>query len=173
MAHTEGSSIEWAIELLDKAKSVEDVQTALRCSVRAAVGAQGATVVQLQNGQCYYADEDAMSPLWKGQRFPATACISGWAMLHDETVAIADIRTDSRVPQAAYRPTFVRSLLMVPVRVTGSPVGAIGAYWADVHQASADQVATLERLAAAAGRALARIGPQAEPAREPTRLAAV
>ena len=31
---------------------------------------------------CYYADEDAISPLWKGQRFPMSACISGWAMLN-------------------------------------------------------------------------------------------
>ncbi|MDI1462890.1 GAF domain-containing protein [Catellatospora sp. KI3] len=174
MVRNPSSPIDWVIDLLDTANTVEDVQTALRCSVRAAVGAQGATVVQLQDGQCYYADEDAMSPLWKGQRFPATECISGWAMLHDETVVIADIRTDSRIPQAAYRPTFVRSVLMVPIRATGAPVGAIGAYWADVHTASADQIAVLERLAAAAGRALTRIGTSAfDRAQNPVPLAAV
>src|SRR3712207_7329692 len=46
---------------------------------------------------------DSMSPLWKGQRFPAAACISGWAIIHRETVSIADIRTDERIPQEAYR----------------------------------------------------------------------
>lgn len=162
------SPVEWAIDMLDEAITAEDVQTALRCSARAAVRAQGATVVQLENGECHYLDEDAMSPLWKGQRFPATSCISGWAMLHDQTVTIADIRTDSRIPQAAYRPTFVRSLLMVPIRVAVTPVGAIGAYWADLHQASAAEVAALERLADAAGRALTRISShpvaQAQPA---------
>ena len=151
------SPIDWALDMLDEAKTVEDVQTALRCSARAAVQAQGMTVVQLEDGECHYTDEDAMSPLWKGQRFPATSCISGWAMLHDRTVVIADIRTDDRIPQAAYRPTFVRSLLMVPIRVDGTPVGAIGAYWADRHRASADEIAVLERLAAAAGRALTRV----------------
>lgn len=151
------SPIDWAIDMLDEAKTAEDVQTVLRCSARAAVQAQGVTVVQLENGECHYLDEDAMSPLWKGQRFPAESCISGWSMLHDQTVAIPDIRTDSRIPQAAYRPTFVRSLLMVPIRVDGSPVGAIGAYWADLHQASSEEAAVLERLAAAAGRALAEV----------------
>lgn len=151
------SPIDWAIDMLDGAKTVEDVQTALRCSARAAVQAQGVTVVQLEDGECHYLCEDAMSPLWQGQRFPATSCISGWAMLHDQTVAIPDIRTDDRIPQDAYRPTFVRSLLMVPIRVGGAPVGAIGAYWADLHQATADEVATLERLAEAAGRASTRL----------------
>lgn len=151
------SPIGWALEMLDEAKTVVDVQTALRCSARAAVGAQGVTVVQLEDGECHYTDEDAMSPLWKGQRFPATSCISGWAMLHDQTVTIADIRTDDRIPQAAYRPTFVRSLLMVPIRVDGIPVGAVGAYWADRHRASDNEIAVLERLAAAAGRALTRV----------------
>ncbi|MEV0460213.1 GAF domain-containing protein [Catellatospora methionotrophica] len=148
------SPIEWAMEMLDQAKTADDVQTALRCSARAAVQAQGVTIVQLEDGQCHYLYEDAMSPLWAGQRFPAATCVSGWAMQHDQTVAIPDIRTDERIPQAAYRPTFVRSLLMVPIRVKGSPVGAIGAYWAEPHQATAGEVDVLERLATAAGRAL-------------------
>ncbi|MFD0591713.1 GAF domain-containing protein [Catellatospora coxensis] len=96
-------------------------------------------------------------PALAGAALPATSCISGWAMLHDQTVAIPDIRADDRIPQAAYRPTFVRSLLMVPIRVGGVPVGAIGAYWADLHQATAEEKAVLERLAEAAGRALARL----------------
>ncbi|GAA2364985.1 hypothetical protein Cme02nite_32180 [Catellatospora methionotrophica] len=151
------SPIEWAIEMLYQSKTADDVQSALRCSARAAVQAQGVTIVQLEDGQCHYLYEDAMSPLWAGQRFPATTCVSGWAMLHDQTVAIPDIRTDERIPQAAYRPTFVRSLLMVPIRVQGSPVGAIGAYWAEPHQATAAEVDVLERLATAAGQALTGI----------------
>ena len=84
-------------------------------------------------------DEDAIEPLWKGQRFPLSACVSGWAMLHRERVVIEDIYADPRVPAAAYRPTFVKSLVMVPIR-TLSPVGAIGNYWATHHRASDEQV---------------------------------
>lgn len=149
-------TIDWAIQMLHDAESVEEIQVILKGSARAGVGAQGATMVRLEAGHCHYADEDAMSPLWKGQRFPVDRCISGWAMTHGETVVVPDIRVDERIPQAAYRPTFVRSLVMVPIRPE-SPIGAIGAYWAVRHTASADEIARLERLAAAAAAALERV----------------
>lgn len=149
-------SIEWAVQMLREADSVEEVQHILKGSARAAVQAQGVTVVRLENNQCHYADEDAMSPLWKGQRFPVERCISGWAMLHGRTVVIPDIRVDERIPQEAYRPTFVRSLAMIPIR-PAAPVGAIGVYWADHHVASASEIEVVERLAAAASAALARL----------------
>ncbi|NUO57206.1 MAG: GAF domain-containing protein [Hamadaea sp.] len=150
-------SIGWAIQMLRDAESVEEVQLILKSSARAGVNAQGVTIVRLDaGGFCHYADEDAMSPLWKGQRFPVNRCISGWAMMHGQTVVVPDIRVDGRIPQEAYRPTFVRSLVMVPIRPQ-SPIGAIGAYWADLHGATADEVATLETLAAAAAAALVRL----------------
>ena len=150
-------SIDWAIHMLREAQSVEEIHVIVKGSARASAGAQGATVVRLEAGHCHYADEDAMSPLWKGQRFPVSRCISGWAMTHGETVVVPDIRVDERIPQSAYRPTFVRSLVMVPIRPE-SPVGAIGAYWAGPHTASVDEIARLERLAAAAATALERVG---------------
>ena len=149
-------STEWAIEMLRDAESVEEIHLILKSSARAGVSAQGVSIVRLDDGgYCHYADEDAMSPLWKGQRFPVDRCISGWAMMHGQTVVVPDIREDDRVPQEAYRPTFVRSLVIVPIRPR-SPIGAIGAYWADLHRASAEEVATLTRLAAEADEALAR-----------------
>jgi GAF domain-containing protein len=148
--------VDWAVGLLRNAQSVEDVEFALRSSARAAADADGATVVRREGAFCYYAAEDAMSPLWCGQRFPLTECISGWAMLSGEIVRIADIRLDPRIPQRAYRPTFVRSLVMVPIG-TDPAVGAIGAYWADRHLATDIEVATVQRLAAAAAAALSRI----------------
>jgi len=150
--------IDWAVQMLDESAGVEAVQRILRQSVRASVHANGATVVLLSDNECYYVDEDAMSPLWKGQRFPVNACISGWAMLHRQTVVVPDIAIDDRIPQNAYRPTFVRSLVMVPMRVA-DPLGAIGAYWARRYRASTSEVETLERIAEAAGAALARPAP--------------
>lgn len=149
-------SVDWAIGMLRDARSLEEIQVILRGSARAGAGAQGATVVWRDGEHCYYADEDAMSPLWKGQRFPVRTCISGWAMMHRQTVAVSDIRADNRIPQEAYRPTFVRSLLMVPIRVK-SPVGAIGAYWAGLHEASPEEIQTIERLAEAAGQAVVQL----------------
>jgi GAF domain-containing protein len=172
---TEGAhmqSIEWAIQMLREAESVDDVHVILKSSARASVDADGVTIVRLDEGHCNYADEDAMSPLWKGQRFPVNRCISGWAMMHGETVVVPDIRVDDRIPQEAYRPTFVRSLVMAPIR-PDAPVGAIGAYWADWHRASAGEIATLERLAAAAATALDRVDPSTRPGARARALSAV
>ena len=100
-------------------------------------GADGATFVLRDDDRCFYADEDAIAPLWKGKRFPMEACISGWVMIHREAVAIGDIYADARIPADAYRPTFVKSLAMVPIR-TKAPIGAIGNYWASHHEVSED-----------------------------------
>jgi response regulator RpfG family c-di-GMP phosphodiesterase len=75
-----------------------------------------------------------------------SACISGWVMLHRQPVVIEDIYADDRVPHDAYRPTFVKSLAMVPIRQL-DPLGAIGNYWANKHAATDDELALLQALA--------------------------
>lgn len=150
-------------ERLAGAATLEEVQRIVRTTARSLLSAHGATLVLLDGDLCYYADEDSMSPLWKGQRFPAVNCISGWAMIHRQSVAIRDIRFDSRIPQEAYRPTFVRSLLMAPI-LRPEPLGAIGCYWAVPHVASTAETTALESLAEAAGEALERF-PEGLPVR--------
>src|SRR5512147_2606681 len=113
-----------AVTALNDARSLERVQEIVRVAARRLVDANGATFVLLDEGKCFYADEDAISPLWKGQRFPIDQCISGWAMINRQPAVIADIALDERIPQAAYTPTFVRSLAMVPIGAD-DPVGAI------------------------------------------------
>jgi hypothetical protein len=122
-----------AVQELSMARDLAAVQRIVRTTARSLCGADGATFVLRQNGYCYYADEDAISPLWKGHRFPLETCVSGWAMLNRKPAMIADIYKDPRVPHEAYRPTFVKSLAMVPIR-TMDPVGAIGNYWAELHE---------------------------------------
>lgn len=134
------------VQRLSLARELTDVMAVVRTAARQLTGADGATFVLRDQGRCFYADEDAISPLWKGQRFPMEACISGWAMLHRECVAIPDIYADSRIPQDAYRPTFVKSLVMVPIR-TADPVGAIGTYWATHHVVTEDEIELLSTLA--------------------------
>ena len=128
----------------------------VRRSVRGLIGADGISFILRDNGRCYYADEDAIAPLWKGQRFPMETCISGWAMQHAEVVIIEDIYEDDRIPHAAYRPTFVRSLVMVPVRHE-DPVAAIGAYWAHRHRPAPEVVRALRRIANSASVAMTNI----------------
>jgi two-component sensor histidine kinase len=108
----------------------------------------------LRDGDCcYYLDEDAIGPLWKGRRFPMTACISGWAMLNRQTAVIPDIYKDARIPHDTYRATFVKSLVMTPVR-PGDPIAAIGAYWSREHQPTQDDIAKLQVMARATATAL-------------------
>jgi HD-GYP domain-containing protein (c-di-GMP phosphodiesterase class II) len=134
------------VQRLALARSLPDVQAIVRTAARRLTGADGATFVLRDEGRCYYADEDAISPLWKGQRFPMSSCISGWAMLNRRPAAIEDIYADDRIPHAAYRPTFVKSLAMVPIR-TLDPIGAIGNYWAQPHQPSDEEIEVLQALA--------------------------
>ncbi|WP_324731326.1 GAF domain-containing protein [Pseudomonas paeninsulae] len=79
----------------------------------------------------------------EGQRFPLQACISGWSMLNRQAAVIEDIYFDPRIPHAAYWPTSVKSLVMVPIRAP-EPIGAIGAYWARQHRVSAAEVEMLQ-----------------------------
>ena len=108
----------WAISVPVEAQTA--VKEIVRKAARALTGADGATFVLRDNGHCYYADEDAIEPLWKGKRFPMGLCISGWVMLNCQPTTIEDIYSDPRIPADAYRPTFVKSLAMVPIR-TRSP----------------------------------------------------
>ncbi len=134
------------VQLLSLARDLPTVMDIVRHAARKLTGADGATFVLRDNGKCFYAEEDAISPLWKGQRFPMSACISGWVMINRQPAVIEDIYADPRIPADAYRPTFVRSLAMVPIR-TIDPVGAIGNYWATQHLPSPEQVKVLQALA--------------------------
>lgn len=142
-------------ERLGKAETIEEIARALRDDGRGAIGADGIALILRDGDLCHYFEEDAIGPLWKGQKFPMGACISGWAMLKRQTVCIADIRLDKRIPYDLYENTFVRSLVMAPVEMN-PPVGAFGAYWSWAHVASAQQVAVVEALAAATGAAILR-----------------
>ncbi len=135
-----------AVQELSLVRRLEDVQAIVRTAARRLVRADGATFVLRDNDKCFYPDEDAISPLWKGEQFPLEACISGWAMLNRSTVAIENIYADDRIPHDAYRPTFVKSLVMVPIR-TMDPLGSIGMYWAHNHRASEAEVMVARALA--------------------------
>jgi signal transduction histidine kinase len=135
-----------AVRDLAAARGLDDIVEIVRHAARELAEADGATFVLRDNGRCYYVDEDAIEPLWSGLRFPMEACISGWAMIHAEQVVIPDIYLDDRIPHEAYRPTFVQSLTMTPVR-TAEPVAAIGAYWATTHEATPTERRLLQALA--------------------------
>ena len=134
------------VQKLSLARELQEIVDIVRVAARQLTGADGATFVLRDGDKCYYVDEDAISPLWKGQRFPLETCISGWAMLNSKSTVIPDIYKDARIPHAAYQPTFVHSLAMVPIR-SSAPIGAIGNYWARQHTCTPEQLELLEALA--------------------------
>lgn len=144
------------IQELSLARELADIQQIVRAAARDLTGCDGATFVLRDGDLCHYADEDAIAPLWKGCRFPMRACISGWAMIHRQSVTIADIYADDRIPHDAYRPTFVKSLVMVPIRQL-DPLGAIGNYWAEPHAPTEEEVALLQTLADATSVAMVNV----------------
>ena len=95
---------------LSTSRTLEQIIEVLRVSTRELTGADGITVVLRDVDKCFYVEENAIGPLWKGKRFPMSACISGWVMLNRQSVVIPDIYADARIPHDAYRPTFVRSM---------------------------------------------------------------
>lgn len=135
-----------AVQELSHARDIDTVATIVRTAARELTGADGASFVLLDGDQSYYADEDAISPLWKGQRFPLRLCVSGWVMSSKEPAIIEDIYNDARVPAEAYRPTFVKSMAMVPIR-KDDPIGAIGNYWAKKRHPTQEEIQILQALA--------------------------
>lgn len=133
------------IQDIAKSTDFQTLQTTVLTSVRLLLACDGVTFVHREGDYCYYADEDAIGPLWKGQRFPLSMCISGWVMLNKQYAAIEDIYSDHRIPADAYRPTFVKSLLMMPVN-TDNPVAAIGAYWSSRHNPDPLEIELLQEV---------------------------
>jgi len=143
---TNTSLLATTVQKLSLAKDIESIMKIVRTVARKITGADGATFVLKDGNFCYYAEEDAISPLWKGNRFPINNCISGWAMLNKKAAVVENIYNDDRIPIDAYRPTFVKSLVVVPIRKM-DPIGAIGNYWAQKRQPTKIEISLLQSLA--------------------------
>ncbi|MDN5848032.1 MAG: GAF domain-containing protein [Nitrococcus sp.] len=144
------------VQQLALARELSAVRDIACQAARALTGADGAAFFQRDGELGYCAEENAIGPLWKGQHFPMTRSLSGWTMLNRQATVIEDVYSDARIAIDAYRPTFVKSLVMVPIR-TAAPIGAIGIYRATRHQASPEEVRLLQALADSASLAMQHI----------------
>lgn len=116
-------------------------------AARSVARADAACFALSEGDQCYYLAEDSREPLWRGQRFPQSICISGWAIQNRTTAVVADALSDTRLPYNIYESTFVRSLVMCPSGHP-EPIGALGVYWAKPKRPSPRVVRAIESLAA-------------------------
>jgi two-component system CheB/CheR fusion protein len=144
-----GGSVQKLVKLVQQlatARTLDEVMSLVRSAAREIAHADGATFVLKDQEFCFYADEDAISPLWKGQRFPLSTCVSGWAMMHKQQVVIEDIYQDPRIPLTVYSTTFVKSLVMTPIHKS-EPLGAIGVYWSKTYTPTHEELELLQALA--------------------------
>jgi signal transduction histidine kinase len=141
---------------LSCARDLASVTSATLRAARDVTCADGAAFVSLKDDCCYYADEHAIAPLWKGRTVPLSTCVAGWVMRHGTPAIIPDVYADSRVAAAMYGSTFVKSLAMVPV-AANAPAAAIGVYWSREHHAADGEIAALTTLADLAAAALANV----------------
>lgn len=144
------------VRRLSTAHSIAEIMEVVTQAGRSILRADGVTFVLREGDLCFYADEDAISPLWKGRRFPMSACISGWCMRERKTAVIKDIYQDPRIPQDAYKPTFVQSLVMVPVR-QDDPIAAMGAYWSETRDTTSFELELFQTIANSAALAIGKI----------------
>jgi signal transduction histidine kinase len=134
------------VQRLSLARNMPAIMDIVRHAARNLVGADGSTFILRDGDNCFYAEEDAIGPLWKGRRLPMSTCVSGWAMLNRQPAIVKDIEQDARISQSLYRSTFVKSLVVMPIR-TLAPIGAIGVYWARTHRATTEELELLQALA--------------------------
>lgn len=151
------ASLTRATALILHARTHDEIVETIRSSARALVGCEGIAIIRKDGDLCHYVEEDAIGPLWKGQKFPVIACISGWAMTKGQTAVVPDISKDERIPHELYASTFVKALVMAPVQAPNA-LWAIGAYWSYPHKPTQWEIDTLEALASAAASALETVG---------------
>ncbi len=145
-----------SVKQLAAAQTIENVQQIVTDAGRKLVNSDGSAIVFQDGGECYYAFENTNEPLWQGRRFAAEECISGWVMTNQEPAIIEDVYQDPRIPLEIYKPTYVKSLVMVPV--TGMEViVAVGNYFKNRYLPTDEEVRLLQTLADAAATAIGNI----------------
>lgn len=138
--------------LLRRTATTAEVFEVLRAQARAIAEADGVAVVERIGEEVAYVGEDAIAPLWTGQRFPIGHCVTGLAMTRRERIVIPDIRHDPRVPLNLYLSTFVRSMAIYPLG-SPRPIAALGLYWREPRVLGRDVDALMTMLAAGANAA--------------------
>lgn len=151
------ASLTKAMARLAQARTTDEIIETVRTTARSLIGCDGIAIIRRDGELCHYVEEDAIGPLWKGQKFPMVACISGWAMINRNTAVVPDIAKDDRIPHELYADTFVRSLAMAPVKAE-EPIGAIGAYWSQPYEPMQWEIETLEALASAVASSIEHVG---------------
>ena len=72
---SESAALIAIVRRLSIARSLPEIMEVVTHAARTLLRADGITFVLREGENCYYAEEDAISPLWKGRRFPLDAIL--------------------------------------------------------------------------------------------------
>jgi diguanylate cyclase (GGDEF)-like protein len=144
------------VQELSLARNMETIVALVRTVARNLLGADGATFVLRDRDYCFYTDEETIASHWQKQPFPIQTCLGGWTMLNRQPAVIPNMDEILQFPCTAYRSTFVKSVIMVPIRIS-APIGAIGVYWKTLHQPELEDIKFLQALADATAVAMENI----------------
>jgi signal transduction histidine kinase len=144
----EDNTARWVpiVQQLFSAHDLETIMNVVKVAAKELTGADGVTFSLKENDECFFAEEEAINPLWRGKRIPMEKCIDGWSIRNHEQVFIEDITRDNRVSQDVYSALPIKSLIVVPIHRL-DPIGALGSYWTNVHVISSEGVLQLQTLA--------------------------
>jgi len=145
-----------AVKSLSEARNLESIEKIITGYARELSNAEAATIAYREGDFSFYAEEDSIQPLWKNNKFPINECIGGWVMTNSKAAMIKDIYKDERIPLANFENTFVKSLIMLPVK-TPEAIAAIGCYWGKNYEPTEIEVQLLQTLADSAGRPIENI----------------
>lgn len=135
-----------AVHALSLARHLEDIQRIVCMVARDLIDCDGSMIALRDGAYCYYAEEDAVEPMWKGRRVERQGSISGWVMENLRPAVVTNITADPRSGQEADDPAFVRSLVMVPIG-KHEPLGTIGVCWASRREPTDNELRLLQALA--------------------------
>ncbi len=141
---------------LAMARRMDEISKLVIQETRKRVAADGVSFVLRDDEACFYIDDDAISPLWRGLKFPASSCISGWCMSKNQIAVIPDIYLDDRIPHDVYRPTFVKSVVMLPIGGP-EPFAAMGVYWSEQPRIDNETISYLRMMASLAASAITSV----------------
>ncbi len=145
-----------AVEAIAGTRDLDALAAIVCAAARRLTGADGAALALREGDGCRYVGEDAIGPLWRGQRFPLEASAAGWVIRHAAPMILDDPEADPRVPSDHYRGTFVRALCVMPIGRT-QPLGAVGCYWAEPGRRAPGALELAQALADAAAVGLANL----------------
>ena len=91
------------VQRLSLARSLPSIMEIVRHAARNLVSADGATFVLRDGDKCFYAEEDAIGPLWKGRRFPLNSCISGASVSGGKVARAAGVRMRVRISPSPFK----------------------------------------------------------------------